>query len=231
MSAPVRRTRIKFCGMTRADDIRAAAALGVDAIGLVFAERSRRHVSIPRAVELRNATPPLVEVVALFMDNAAEEVDAVIARVRPSLLQFHGSEPPEFCERFGIPYIKAVGMGGQGVAAVQAQINLHPRAAGFLLDSHAPGSSGGTGETFDWTHVPNIGGRPLLLAGGLTPGNVGDAIRATRVWAVDVSSGIEAAPGQKDIGRMQRFVAAVQAADAEGGRLPAGSATHWDGVR
>lgn len=231
MTAKLRRTRIKFCGMTRVDDIRAAAELGVDAVGLVFAERSRRRVSLDQAVALREAIPPLVDVVALFMDNPADEVRGVIARLRPSLLQFHGSESAAFCEQFGWPYLKAVGMGGQGVAGVLAQVDAHPRAAGFLLDSHAPGAAGGTGERFDWTHVPSIEGRALLLAGGLTPDNVGHAVRATRVWGVDVSSGIESAPGTKDARLMHRFVAAVREADVDDGLPPAGSATSRDGVR
>ena len=107
-------------------------------------------------------------------------------------------------------------MGGQGVAGVLAQVYAHPRAAGFLLDSHAPGAAGGTGERFDWTHVPSIEGRALLLAGGLTPDNVGHAVRATRVWGVDVSSGIETAPGEKDPEKMRRFVEAVRIADTGG---------------
>ena len=213
MTAP-RRTRIKFCGMTRADDIREAAALGVDAVGLVFAERSRRRLTIEQAMALRDATPPLVDVVALFMDNPLGEVREVIARVRPSLLQFHGSEPPAFCEQFGLPYLKAVGMGGQGAEDVVARFAAHPRAAGFLLDSHAPGAAGGTGERFDWAHVPAAAGRPLLLAGGVTPDSVVEGMRATRVWGVDVSSGIESAPGRKDSALMGRFVEAVLAVDA-----------------
>lgn len=211
----LRRTRIKFCGMTRAEDIRIAADLGVDAVGLVFAQRSRRRLDLERAVALRDAIPPLVDVVALFMDNPAEEVHEVLLRLRPSLLQFHGSETAGFCEQFDWPYLKAVGMEGQGVAGVVTQFQAHPRAAGFLLDSHAPGAAGGTGERFDWTRIPDAAGRPLLLAGGLTPDNVCEAARITRVWGVDVSSGIESAPGQKDAGLMRRFVQAVQAADDE----------------
>lgn len=214
MTVLLRRTRIKFCGMTRAEDIREAAMLGVDAVGLVFARHSRRLLTIDQAAALRDATPPLVDVVALFMDNTADEVRAVIARIHPTLLQFHGSEPPAFCEQFGLPYLRAVGMGGQGRADVAAQFAAHPHAAGFLLDSHAPGAAGGTGERFDWARTPEATGRPLLLAGGLTPENVADAIRATGPWGVDVSSGIESAPGHKDAGLMHRFVEAVRLADA-----------------
>lgn len=231
MTARLRRTRIKFCGMTRMDDIRAASDLGVDAVGLVFAERSRRRVSLDQATALREAIPPLVDAVALFMDNPADEVRDVIARLHPSLLQFHGSESAAFCEQFGWPYLKSVGMGGQVAADVVAQIDAHPRAAGFLLDSHAPGAVGGTGQRFDWTHIPSVEGRPLLLAGGLTPENVAQAVRSTRVWGVDVSSGIESAPGSKDAALMHRFVAAVRAADTDDGLPPAGGAAPRNGVR
>lgn len=231
MTAKLHRTRVKFCGMTRVDDIRAAADLGVDAVGLVFAQRSRRRVSLDQAAALREAIPPLVDVVALFMDNPADEVRGVIARLRPSLLQFHGSESAAFCEQFGWPYLKAVGMAGQDVAEAVAQIHAHPHAVGFLLDSHEPGAAGGTGERFDWAQIPSVEGRPLLLAGGLTPDNVGEAIRATRVWGVDVSSGIESAPGSKDTGLMQRFVVAVRAADIDDGLPPMGGAAPHDGVR
>lgn len=230
MTAP-RRTRIKFCGMTRAADIRIAADLGVDAIGLVFAQRSRRKLALQQAVALREATPPLVDVVALFMDNPAEEVLEVVERLRPCLLQFHGSESAAFCEQFRWPYLKAVGMGGQGVADAVAQFHAHPRAAGFLLDSHVPGAAGGTGERFDWTNLPSAGARPMLLAGGLTPGNVAEAIRATRIWGVDVSSGIESAPGHKDAGLMGRFVEAVHGADADQGSGLAGGEVANDGLR
>lgn len=229
MSAP-RRTRIKFCGMTRADDIREAALLGVDAVGLVFAERSRRLLAIEQAVALRDITPPLVDVVALFMDNPADQVRAVITQVRPSLLQFHGSESAEFCEQFGLPYLKALGMGGQGADAVTTQFHAHPRAAGFLLDSHAPGAAGGTGERFDWSDIPVGDGRVLLLAGGLNPDNVAEAIRATGVWGVDVSSGIELVPGQKDSRLMREFVEAVSSADADQGRRPSDRAAAPDAV-
>lgn len=212
---PAYRTRIKFCGMTRPGDVRLAGELGVDAVGFVFAPGSRRRVDIARAMALRQALGPMVAAVALFSGNSAVEVRRVIAAVRPALLQFHGDEDEAFCSGFGLPYLKAVPMGG---GEPPDPLELHarwPSAAGFLLDGHAPGGSGGGGRSFDWRLVPRGMTKPFLLAGGLTPDNVEDAIRATSPWGVDVSSGIEAAgmPGIKDGALMRRFVEAVRAAD------------------
>src|SRR5690606_21064656 len=192
VSMPPFRTRIKFCGMTRAGDVRLAGELGVDAVGFVFAARSRRRVDAGQAAAMREALAPMVDAVALFMDNPAEEVRDVISRVRPSLLQFHGSEDEVFCRSFGLRYLKAVPMGGD--ARIDA-LQLHarwPGAAGFLLDGHAPGESGGSGHAFDWAHVPKGITKPWFVAGGLTPDNVHDAVLATRPWGVDVASGVEA---------------------------------------
>lgn len=205
------RTRIKFCGMTRVEDVVLATALGVDAIGLVFATRSPRRLAAPQGRELRAAAGPFVATVALFMDNAVTEVAGIIATVKPALLQFHGDEAAEDCERFGLPYLKAVPMGS--VTDLVAYAARHPRAAGFVVDSHAAGAAGGSGETFDWSRLPRGFDRPLLLAGGLSPGNVFDAVRAVAPHAVDVSSGIESMPGIKDAERMRRFVAEVRRAD------------------
>lgn len=207
------RTRMKFCGMTRVEDALAAAALGVDAIGLIFAARSKRRVDPAAAAVIRAALPPLVHTVALFMDNDADEVRATLDVVRPSLLQFHGGEDDAFCAGFGLPYLKAVAMGGEGERA-DTLCARWPRAAAFLFDSHAKGEAGGSGHTFDWARVPDDFARPFLVAGGLTPDNVAAAIHATGCWGVDVSSGIEAGvPGVKDGERMRRFVEAVARAD------------------
>lgn len=212
------RTRIKFCGMTRVEDALAAAELGVDAIGMIFAARSKRRVAPDAAAAIREALPPFVASVALFMDNDADEVRATIARVRPTLLQFHGGEDDDFCAAFGLPYLKAVAMGsgnggepGEDPATLVAR---WPRAAAFLFDSHAKGEAGGSGRTFDWARVPAEFARPFLVAGGLTPDNAFEAIRATGCWGVDVSSGIEGeTPGVKDIAKMRRFVVEVARAD------------------
>lgn len=207
------RTRIKFCGMTRAGDVRLASELGVDAIGFVFAQRSPRRIRPEEARLMRNALAPLVDAVALFMDNPAEEVREAIRQVRPTLLQFHGNEDDAFCRGFGLPWLKAVAMGnGEAESAIALQ-RRYPGAAGFLFDSHAAGGTGGSGETFDWSRLPKSITKPVLLAGGLTTDNVFDAILATLPWGVDVSSGIESAPGVKDGDRMRRFVEEVRRAD------------------
>ena len=211
--AAPRRTRIKFCGMTRVDDALAAAALGVDAVGMIFAARSKRLIAPDAAAAVRLALPPFVAGVALFMDNPADEVRAVVERVRPTLLQFHGEEDDAFCAGFGLPYLKAVAMGGAGAETASLAARW-PRAAAFLFDSHAQGEAGGSGRSFDWSRVPTGFAPPFLLAGGLSPDNVFDAIRATGCWGVDVSSGIEGdAPGVKDAAKMRRFVAEVARAD------------------
>lgn len=209
----LRRTRIKFCGLTRAEDLAEACALGVDAIGFVFAERSKRRVSVQAAAALRLTLQPFVDSVALFMDNDVDTVRDSIATVRPTWLQFHGSEDDAFCAGFDLPYLKAIAMGGNaGIDAASLQRD-YPRAAGFLFDSNASGQAGGSGHTFDWSRIPADCPRPYLLAGGLHPDNVFEAIRATGCWGVDVSSGIESAPGVKNHERMRRFVAEVRRAD------------------
>jgi phosphoribosylanthranilate isomerase len=206
------RTRIKFCGVTRAGDVRLASELGVDAVGFVFARHSKRRVEPEEARAMRTALAPFVDSVALFKDNTQEEVREIVRHMRPSLLQFHGSEDDAFCRGFGVPYLKAVAMGGEGESTLPLR-SRYPGAAGFLFDSHAPGGEGGSGETFDWTRIPQDPGKPWLLAGGLRAGNVFDAIVATRPWGVDVSTGIELSPGIKDGDLMRRFVEEVRRAD------------------
>ena len=213
MSSLPFRTRIKFCGLTRPGDVRLAGELGVDAVGVIFAERSRRRVALDRAGALRAALPPLVDLVALFMDNDEHEVRAAIAQANPALLQFHGSEDDAFCRRFGRPYLKGVGMGGSALDGRTLRARW-PHAAGFVLDGHAPGQAGGSGQRLDAASVPADLDMPWLLAGGLTPDNVGEAVRTVRPWGVDVAGGIELAPGIKDGALMRRFVEEVRAADA-----------------
>lgn len=205
------RTRIKFCGMTRAEDARRAAQLGVDAIGLIFTARSKRQVQLAQAQAIAAALPPLVSTVALFMDDEAALVRQVCDALRPSLLQFHGGESEAWCRQFDFPYLKALAM-GDGASAL-AQLQAYPSAAGLLLDGHGLGQAGGEGRRFDWSLMPRDFSQPLILAGGLDADNVVDAIRIARPWAVDVSSGIEASPGIKSESAMQAFVAAVAQAD------------------
>jgi phosphoribosylanthranilate isomerase len=205
------RTRVKVCGITSPQDGLAAVRAGVDAIGLVFYPRSSRVVSLEEARAIAQALPPFVSVVGLFLDAQMSEVQATLARVPLDLLQFHGREPPEYCRSAGRPYLKAVSMAG--AIGVSDQIAQHHQARGFLLDSHELGQAGGTGTAFDWTRVPKGLEVSLVLAGGLSPDNVAEAIRCVRPYAVDVSSGVESGKGVKDAGKMLRFVEGVKLGD------------------
>ena len=204
------RTRVKICGITRTQDARAAADAGADAIGLVFYPPSPRYLSVERAVEIRDALPPFLQTVALFVNADAAQVAQVIGRVHPAMLQFHGDETPEFCAQFGLPFVKACRV-RPGVDAL-AYLQPYSRAAAWLLDSFVP-EYGGVGESFDWSLVPQQRSRPLILSGGLERGNVARAIRAVRPWGVDVSSGVESAKGIKDAAKMSAFIAEVRNAD------------------
>ncbi len=213
MTRNLYRTRIKFCGMTRAGDIRLAGELGVDAVGFIFAKGSPRRVAPAEARAMRQATAPMVDVVALFRNNPREEVREVLRTVRPTLLQFHGEEDEAFCRGFNLPYLKAIPMGGSEPMSARSLQLAYPTAAGFLFDSHAPGVQGGTGVAFDWSQLPTGLHRPFLLAGGLHPENVFDAVTSVLPWGVDVSSGIESEPGIKDGYKMRKFVEEVRRAD------------------
>ena len=208
------RTRIKICGITRKQDARAAAEAGADAIGLVFYPQSPRYLSGERAVEIRDALPPFVQTVALFVNPDAAQVAQVLQRVRPALVQFHGAETPEFCAQFGVPFVKACRV-KPGSDALE-YLRPFSRAAAWLVDSHVP-EYGGVGESFDWSLVPalspDLGDRPLILSGGLSRENVAEAIRRVRPWGVDVSSGVESAKGIKDAAKIAAFIAEVRNAD------------------
>ena len=203
-------TRIKCCGMTRVEDALLAARLGVDAIGMVFTVRSRRQVSIAQACAIRDALPPFVTTVALFMDDTPALIEEVIAAVNPDLLQFHGQESDAECACFGRRYLKAIAM-GDGDSTMR--LRDYPGASALLLDGHGTGEAGGNGRSFDWTRIPRSLIQPLILAGGLRADNVTVAIHAARPWAVDVASGVESAPGIKDASMLADFVAAVRGAD------------------
>lgn len=200
--------RIKVCGITRPEDGQLAAALGADAIGLVFYPKSPRHVSLAQARAIVAALPPFVSVVALFVDPEPDAVHAVLNAVPIDLLQFHGDESPAFCRQFARPYLKAVRV-QPGLDLLQYAL-AHTGARGLLTDAFVPGLPGGTGATFDWTLLPDTLPLPLILSGGLDPDNIAQAIRATRPAAVDVSSGVEASKGIKDAARMAAFIAGVQ---------------------
>ncbi|MBI5919730.1 MAG: phosphoribosylanthranilate isomerase [Nitrosomonadales bacterium] len=201
-------TRSKICGITRVEDLQAAASSGADAIGLVFYAKSPRHVSIEQAAQLLSALPPFVSVVGLFVNPTEDEVRQVLRSVPLDVLQFHGEESPEFCVRFGRPYLKAIRV-KPGVDLVQCAAR-YAAAQALLLDAYIEGTHGGTGESFDWALIPHDLPLPVILSGGLHPGNVQDAIRQVRPYAVDVSSGVEAAKGIKDAAKVAAFINEVR---------------------
>ncbi|HEV8095103.1 MAG TPA: phosphoribosylanthranilate isomerase [Burkholderiales bacterium] len=204
------RTRVKICGITRDEDLRATADAGADAFGLVFYPPSPRFLTLERARELSLAAPAFLTSVALFVNAAAEEVKRVLDVVQPQILQFHGEETPEFCRAFGMPYVKA--------CRVKTGVDLleywrpFSDACGWLADAWVEGY-GGAGTGFDWSLVPAVRAKPLVLSGGLNPENVGEAIRRVKPWGVDVSSGVESAKGVKDAAKIAAFVAEVRNAD------------------
>jgi phosphoribosylanthranilate isomerase len=205
-------TRIKICGITRVEDALAACAAGADALGFVFHAPSPRNVAPDTAREIIARLPPFVTTVGLFVDREPAEVERVTAEVPLDLLQFHGDEAPELCTRFRRPYFKAVRMRA-GVDLLEYARRFGDARA-LLLDAYVSGTHGGTGTRFDWRLVPPSLPLPIVLSGGLTAENVGEAVRALRPWAVDVSSGVEAAPGIKDPQRVRDFIAGVRRADA-----------------
>jgi phosphoribosylanthranilate isomerase len=209
------RTRVKICGIRDEAMAQVAAGAGADAIGLVFHPASPRAVDAGRAEAIAAAVPPFVTVVGLFVNHDAPAVREVLARVPLGMLQFHGDEPPEFCDQFGLPWMRAVRV-GPGVDLLECRKRFS-RAAALLLDAHVSGQFGGTGTAFDWSLVPASLARSVVLSGGLDAGNVGRAIHALRPWAVDVSSGVEVQRGVKDAARIDEFMRSVRDADARAG--------------
>lgn len=197
--------RVKICGITRAEDLQVACKAGADALGFVFYARSPRHLEIAQAAALVAQLPPFVQSVGLFVDAEPAFVDAVLKAVPLDLLQFHGSEAPQQCRHHGRPYLKAVRM-REGTDLVKYCADFDDARA-LLLDAYVPGVPGGTGERFDWDLIPTGLSLPIVLSGGLAPDNVAQAVTAVRPWAVDVSSGVEAAPGIKDAARVAAFIA------------------------
>jgi phosphoribosylanthranilate isomerase len=210
-----RRTRVKICGITRVEDALAACAAGADAIGLVFYAGSPRAVSIATAAEICRELPPFVNAVGLFVNATAAEIDAVLREVPLALLQLHGDETPAACAQLRHPYLKALRMRADTDVDtdVMAELARYPDARALLLDTYSPDAWGGTGKTFDWTRIPAAVRGRIILAGGLNPDNVADAVVQVRPYAVDVSGGVEAAPGIKDAQRIESFLAAVTRAD------------------
>ena len=207
--------RIKICGITRPEDAEQALALGADTVGCVFHAASARHVTAVIAQDIRVAVGDAGTLVGLFVDPTVDQVQAVLDRVELDVLQFHGEESPAFCEQFQRPYLKAVAMSPDvDLAAVNS---AYCSARGLLLDSAHEGQFGGTGHRFDWEWIDAGLEKRLMLAGGLTADNVGDAIRQVRPAAVDVSSGVEKKKGIKDCDRMRAFIEAAIPEISEGG--------------
>ena len=206
-------TRIKICGLTRKEDIHAAVDSGADALGLVFYAKSPRHVTVQQAAELAKTVPPFVTLVGLFVNPTANEIADVLSKVPLDVLQFHGEEEPLFCMQFGRPWLKAIRV-KPGVDLVECA-SRYSDAQGLLLDAFVDGTQGGTGTTFDWALIPADLPLPVILSGGLDVGNVGDAIRQVQPYAVDVSSGVEAAKGIKDAAKIAAFINEVKRIDVQ----------------
>jgi len=213
------RTRVKICGLTREADIASAVQAGADAIGFVFYPGSKRYVAPAQAGLLRRAVPAFVDVVALFVNPDPADVQAVLDQVGPDLLQFHGDESPHDCARYGTRFLRAFRAGAPGLDTADtlaAACRAYGQASGWLFDSYSAGY-GGSGQAFDHTLLAGVRAdaqaRPIVLSGGLTAASVGPAIEAIRPWAVDVSSGVESAPGQKSPDKIRALIDAVRQAD------------------
>ena len=201
--------RTKICGLTRAEDAAAAAALGADAVGLVFYEKSRRAVTAQQAAQIAAALPPFVCAVGLFVNESADNIREVLRRVPLDVIQFHGDEDDDFCRQFDRPYLKAVRV--RSAADIQTACTKFPNARALLFDAYHPTEYGGTGQSFDWTLLRGNIGKPWILAGGLTAGNVAEAVKTSGAAAVDVSGGVESAAGVKDALKIKAFAAALKA--------------------
>jgi phosphoribosylanthranilate isomerase len=203
-------TKVKICGLTSVADAQAAAAAGADMIGLMFYEGSPRYITLPQAVEIARSLPPFVLRVGVFVNPDEAQVIEAIAACGLNLLQFHGDESSEFCTQFGLMSMKALRVrDAESIAALE-----HYQTDAFLLDAYSKAGLGGTGEKFNWdlAIAAKRFGKPVFLAGGLTPENVAAAVRQVQPFAVDVSSGVESAPGRKDPAKMRAFIEAVRGA-------------------
>lgn len=204
--------KVKICGITSVADGLAAAEAGADMIGLMFYERSPRHISFELATEISRSISPFVLKVGVFVNPEEDDVLRAISECGVNLLQFHGEETPEFCTRFGVMSMKAFRVRDAGSLLALPD---YPTDA-YLLDAYSPDAHGGTGAKFNWDLALEAKqhGKPIFLAGGLTPENVGAAVRQVQPFAVDVSSGVESAPGKKDSAKVRAFIHAVQQSQA-----------------
>ncbi len=202
-------TKVKICGLTTVADARLAAEAGADMIGLMFYDGSPRHIPLATAVDISRALSPFVLRVGVFVNPEEAQVMEAIAACGLNLLQFHGDETSDFCTQFGLMSVKALRVRDAESLQTLAKFNTDA----FLLDAYSPSGRGGTGEKFNWelAVAAQKFGKPIFLAGGLTPENVGDAVKQVRPFAVDVSSGVEAAPGKKDAAKVRAFIQAVRA--------------------
>jgi phosphoribosylanthranilate isomerase len=201
------RTRVKICGITRVEDALNAVKHGADAIGLVFYDKSPRAVTIEQAQKIVAALPPFVSIVGLFVNASQAEIELVLSKVRLDILQFHGDESAVDCERIKMPYFKAIRV-KPDTNLLQCEIEFK-NAKALLLDAFTDTAYGGTGHVFDWNLIPKNLTKPIILAGGLTVENIGDAIKNVQPYAVDVSGGVELAKGIKDAAKIAAFMQAV----------------------
>ena len=208
--------RIKICGITNRDDALAATAAGADALGFMFYAASPRQLTFAAAGEIIRALPPFVAKVGVFVDAPAESIQRAIEECGLDTVQLHGDEPPEYCRRFTVKTIKAFRVKDEETLK---QLPAYETSA-WLLDSFEPGQPGGTGARFNWELAVAATrlGRPVILAGGLTPANVAEAVRVVRPFGLDVSSGVESGPGKKDRAKVIEFIAAARAAAATTGK-------------
>lgn len=204
------RTRVKFCGLARSDDIKRAVMLGADALGFVMWPKSARSITLEQLETLSGEVPAFVTRVGLFVDQSVDVIQQCLPYL--DMIQFHGDESPAFCAQFGRPWIKALRM-HDDIDLPQAAADYH-QAQALLLDAYRPGIPGGTGEVFDWSRIPAKLAKPVILAGGLTVDNIASAVHQVAPYAVDVSGGIEAAHGRKDVEKMTLFIQQVALADA-----------------
>lgn len=205
------RTRVKICGITRVEDALSAVEAGADAIGLVFYAESPRNVSMQSAQAIVAALPPFMSVVGLFVNASQEKIETVLSQLHLDVLQFHGDETAAECAQFNLPYYKAIRVKADtNLLQCEAEFNS---AKALLLDAYSDAAYGGTGQAFDWSLIPQNLSKPIILAGGLTPENVGAAIRQVRPYAVDVSGGVEQTKGIKDAAKIAAFMRGVSGAD------------------
>lgn len=200
--------RVKICGITNLEDAMTASSLGADALGFVFYKKSPRYVAPNVANEILNQLPPFITPVALFVDANEEDVNDVIKSNSRWVIQFHGNETEQDCLKFNRPYIKALRVKDE--KTLLPQLRSYPTASALLLDAYKEGVPGGTGETFNWNIIPKELNTPIILAGGLTPSNIADAMKITNIYAVDVSGGVELSKGIKDKTKLEKFILGVK---------------------